>query len=256
MQERINRPNLYTAIQEILRDKILSGELKVGDKISEEKWCETLGVSRTPLKMSIVGLAEEGLVRTVPRRGAFVKELSVEDGLEIYQIREALESLAITLAIERGDQEQAGRLLETAKRYDEVYRIFRAMPGPERGGIRGDGLFFRMMSEDIAFHRTILSMGGNRHLFDLMNKGRFQQFTLNASERMRPHSELPAEIAEEHLSIAHAIIAGDAAEAKRVMHVHLARGVDALRRELACPADGEKARSASAPDIKTSGGIR
>ena len=232
-EQRLDRPNLSTSIQDILRDKIFSGELKPGDKIVEEKWADLLGVSKTPLKMSFVGLAEEGLVELVPRRGAFVKELSVKDELEIYQIRETLEKLAISLAVESDHDELLEELTEAAQTYAQKYRLFADLTEELKNGSRGRRLFIDLKSADIKFHRILVKMSGNAHLFELMNKGRVQYLTFIAADRIRPDLELPAEVAEEHLSIADAVSKKDVDTAEQLLERHLERGANALRDKLA-----------------------
>jgi len=228
MQDRIERPNLHTAVQEILRAKILSGELQVGERIIEEKWCQILGISRMPLKLSLVALAEEGLVRIVPRRGAFVNQLSDEDMIELCRIREALEALAIELAIERNDRSQMDALHEAARRYEATYRLFAALPDPERDGSQGSSRFAVLKKEDLDFHMTLMAMSGNKNLHAMMNGGRLQQLTIGLSENS-PRRPFPKEISEEHLAIASAVAAGDAAGAKGWMRIHLARAVETVR---------------------------
>ena len=85
-----------------LRDFILSGELKPGDRISELPLVERLGVSRTPIRMALVRLEEEGLLDAIPSGGFAVKAFSERDIYDAIEIRGALEGLAGRLAAERG----------------------------------------------------------------------------------------------------------------------------------------------------------
>jgi DNA-binding GntR family transcriptional regulator len=237
MQEWIDRPNLNTAVQEILRAKILSGELRDGERIVEEKWCQTLGISRSPLKLGLVALAEQGLVRIIPRRGAFVTKLTVEDMIELCQIREALEDLAVDLIVARGAKDGAERLFEAARRYEEEYRSYTGLPEAEKSGGRGNEVYTRMKAEDLAFHRVIMSLSGNRNLLTLMSEGRLQQLTISLADSA-PEHPLPGDVAEEHLAIARAIDAEDGGEAKRILRKHLARAVDTLRNRKPEASDG------------------
>jgi len=85
-----------------LRDLILSGELKPGDRISELSVVERLGVSRTPIRMALVRLEEEGLLELIPSGGFSVKAFSERDIDDAIEIRGTLEGLAARLCAERG----------------------------------------------------------------------------------------------------------------------------------------------------------
>jgi GntR family transcriptional regulator of vanillate catabolism len=85
-----------------LRDLILTGELKPGDRISELTAVERLNVSRTPIRMALVRLEEEGLLELIPSGGYAVKAFSERDITDAIEIRGTLEGLAARLAAERG----------------------------------------------------------------------------------------------------------------------------------------------------------
>jgi GntR family transcriptional regulator, vanillate catabolism transcriptional regulator len=90
-----------------LRDFILSGELKPGDRISELPLVGRLGVSRTPIRMALVRLEEEGLLAAIPSGGFAVKAFSERDIYDAIEIRGVLEGLAARLAAERGVTQSA-----------------------------------------------------------------------------------------------------------------------------------------------------
>jgi GntR family transcriptional regulator of vanillate catabolism len=85
-----------------LRDLILSGDLKPGDRISELPMVERLGISRTPIRMALVRLEEEGLLEAIPSGGFTVKAFSEDDIHDAIEVRGTLEGLAARLAAERG----------------------------------------------------------------------------------------------------------------------------------------------------------
>jgi GntR family transcriptional regulator of vanillate catabolism len=85
-----------------LRELILSGELKPGDRISELSVVERLGVSRTPIRMALVRLEEEGLLELIPSGGFSVKAFSERDIYDAIEVRGTLEGLAARLCAERG----------------------------------------------------------------------------------------------------------------------------------------------------------
>ena len=85
-----------------LRDLVLRGELSPGDRVSELQMVERLGVSRTPVRMALVRLEEEGLLQAIPSGGFAVKAFSEREVFEAIEIRGTLEGLAARLAAERG----------------------------------------------------------------------------------------------------------------------------------------------------------
>src|SRR3569832_2990321 len=85
-----------------LRDQILAGALRPGERISELQAVETTGASRTPVRMALVRLEEEGLLEAIPSGGFMVKSFSERDILDSIELRGTLEGLAARLAAERG----------------------------------------------------------------------------------------------------------------------------------------------------------
>ncbi|KWV58122.1 GntR family transcriptional regulator [Bradyrhizobium macuxiense] len=85
-----------------LRDLILSGDLRPGERISELQAVEATGASRTPVRMALVRLEEEGLLEAIPSGGFTVKGFSERDVLDSIELRGALEGLAARFAAERG----------------------------------------------------------------------------------------------------------------------------------------------------------
>lgn len=85
-----------------LRDLILSGDLKPGDRISELSMVERLGISRTPIRMALVRLEEEGFLEAIPSGGFAVKAFSERDIHDAIEMRGTLEGFAARLAAERG----------------------------------------------------------------------------------------------------------------------------------------------------------
>jgi GntR family transcriptional regulator of vanillate catabolism len=95
-------PSQTLKAQLALRELILGGELKPGERISELPLVERLGVSRTPVRMALVRLEEEGLLESLPSGGFVVSSFSERDVFDAIEIRGTLEGLAARLAAERG----------------------------------------------------------------------------------------------------------------------------------------------------------
>lgn len=95
---------LSDTICEALRQDILSGKLKPGQRLMEIQYAEQLGVSRTPLREAMRKLELEGLVTIVPRRGAHVTVISRKDVEEVLEVRTVLDGLAAALALQHVTQ--------------------------------------------------------------------------------------------------------------------------------------------------------
>ena len=109
-----------------LRDLILTGALKAGDRISELSVVERLGMSRTPIRMALVRLEEEGLLELIPSGGFSVKDFSERDIYDAIEIRGTLEGLCARLAAERGLAQSAlGELRDCVGAIDALLRATR-----------------------------------------------------------------------------------------------------------------------------------
>jgi len=101
-----NYKPLRDVVFENLREAILEGKVKPGQRLMEVQLAEQLGVSRTPIREAIRKLELEGLVVMVPRKGAYVADVSFKDILNVLEIRASLESLAASLAAERMTEDE------------------------------------------------------------------------------------------------------------------------------------------------------
>jgi DNA-binding GntR family transcriptional regulator len=106
----------------VLRDMILTGQLRAGERINEVATATALGISRAPLREAIQTLANEGLITAIPNRGAFVRSFSEDELADLYELRIALELRALALANERASladlRELDAMLTETGDRMD------------------------------------------------------------------------------------------------------------------------------------------
>ena len=121
--------NIQDAVVDGIRDMILKGQLKPGDRLRQDELAKTFGVSTMPIREALRQLQAEGLVIFRPRRGATVARLSVSEYEEIYRIREELETLACRWAAEDFERIPIERLklllgeIEAAEaNFDDVHR--------------------------------------------------------------------------------------------------------------------------------------
>jgi DNA-binding GntR family transcriptional regulator len=126
----LDNRTLWEQVRDRLREDILAGRLDPGTELSEVALAREFGTSRGPLREALGRLAAEGLVTITPRRGAVVTQLSRQEFLDAYQVREALETLAIRLAVPLMSDVEVAHLRELcelmgrAARDDEVHVFF------------------------------------------------------------------------------------------------------------------------------------
>ena len=195
---------LWQRVYDHLRAEILSGRLEPGAELAEVALSEQLGVSRGPLREAIGRLASEGLVTVRPRRGAVVRSLSKEEFVELYQVREALEMLAVRLAVPRLGPEDVAAL-------EELVATMAAHA--ERGEVAE---FFESNS---AFHVRLVEASGNAKLLELYEQllaqlGRYRLRSLTL------RGNLERSVAE-HAAILRAAKRGDADRAAHLMSEHI-----------------------------------
>ena len=102
--DQVTHGSLGNKIFDILRDRILNDEYEHGQKLNELALANELKISRTPIREALKQLELEGLVESIPNKGVYVKGFSPRDIDDMFEIRLALEGLAIQLAIDRMDE--------------------------------------------------------------------------------------------------------------------------------------------------------
>ena len=187
-----------------IRDAILSGSLKAGERLMEKNLADKLGVSRTPIREALRKLEIEGFIEMVPRKGAIVKEVTPTEIADVLEIRAALEALAAKIACSKSD-EQLKENLATAK---EEFKL-----------AAKDNNVDQMAAKDVAFHDIIYSATGNEKLIHILNNLREQIYRYRLIYLY--DKNYIGNIIEEHEKISSAIIAGDAAAAEELSRNHI-----------------------------------
>lgn len=145
------RESLHDSLTDQLRNMILKHELQPGEWLQEMQLCETLGVSRTPMREALKVLASEKLVVLHPYRGASVAEIELEVVAELFEVQAILESQAGLLAAERASDAEISAF---SAKQDEMTGYFRA----------GDrSAYFRLNQE---LHTAIVTMAANTRLLE------------------------------------------------------------------------------------------
>lgn len=152
------------AAAQALREAIISGELKGGDRVLEQKWSLRLGIGQPTLREALLELEHQGLLRKQPQRGTYVTQLSPEDYQQILEVRIPLEAIAIGRA--------AVRL--TPEIEQELTKVVKTMSGP---GKKGDVKHFHDC--DVLFHRTIWELAGNPYLSEMLETITFRLFVFS-----------------------------------------------------------------------------
>jgi DNA-binding GntR family transcriptional regulator len=106
-----------------LREAIVRGHFKPGEKLDQEEIAELLNVSRIPVRQALRTLTAEGLVKMYPHRGATVAELSREELEEIYFLRGVLEGVAARLAAPKMDEAHIAKLQAILKKIDQLTNL-------------------------------------------------------------------------------------------------------------------------------------
>jgi DNA-binding GntR family transcriptional regulator len=198
---RLRRSTITDTTTEAVRSLLLSGEFKPGDPLRQDRLASRLGVSRTPLREALHRLSAEGFVRLDPHRGAVVAEPSPQELLELYEIREAVEVLAVRAAASRCSPADIDDL-------DYDLDAMRYITDARAWG-RANG----------RFHQRVFALSGKPQLCDLISQlvQRAELYVMilaSSGERTRQANH-------EHEDLVAALRAADADRAEAVTRIHL-----------------------------------
>jgi DNA-binding GntR family transcriptional regulator len=191
-----------------LRQAILCGHLKPGQRIVEQEIAEAMALSRGPVRDALRVLQNERLVVHYPHRGAFVAWLTLRDAEEIYSLREALEVLALHYAIRHATEEQIGELSRLIDQM--VTRMQQDCPLPEATEI------------DLEFHHMLCRISGHGRALAAWTALRDQVRLLILTHRILHPMDLSENAADWHRQLVAAICLRDEEVAEKVLRKHLA----------------------------------
>ncbi len=156
MKKPIERhQTLREKILETIRDAILRGALKPGEKVAEPELAERFGISRTPIREAFRQLESEGYLTVIPRKGAVVTALSERDVKEFYAIKAILEGYAARMATKKLTEKEIERLEGINLRLQKL---------AEDGDVKS---FYRVHNE---FHDLFIKAAGNQKLSELLHQ--------------------------------------------------------------------------------------
>lgn len=196
----LNGAPRFSVIYEVIKKKIIYGELTSNTPLTEESLAEEFNVSRTPIREALRKLEQDGLVEMIPRRGAYIKGITLIDIEEIFSVREGLEGLCTNIATILISDQNLNYLETVLKEADEAF---------QKGILKkGDEL-----------HDVILRIAGNSRILNIVSnlKDHIQRLH-NLSLTIPGRLELSN---KQHWEIFHAIQQRDPELAEKKMRDHI-----------------------------------
>ena len=198
-----------------LRQEILTGKLKPGERLMEIHLANRLGVSRTPIREAIRMLELEGLVIMVPRRGAEVAQITWKNLKDVLEVRRALDVLAIELACER----------MTAEEMDELYKACEEF---KQATLTQDTR--KIAEADVKLHDMIVAATRNNRLIQLVNNLAEQMYRYRF-EYLKDSSQHDM-LVQEHKDMYQSILKKDRISAARAVKKHIDNQEEAIIKHL------------------------
>ena len=204
------------AASEVIREAIIDGRLTPGQRLKEEELARELGMSRTPVREALLLLQSEGLVESIPRRGATVRSYAADDLDDMYQLRAVLEGYAARRAATRISRDDIARLEESCARFDRLRT---------EDGLRD------LVKENLLFHNVILDAAGSDRLVPLVRKVIELPLVYRSFSWYSPEQKLISQ--HYHRQLTRALAAGDAKRAEMIMTEHVLEAQDFLLAQVA-----------------------
>lgn len=202
--DQVSHGSLGHKIFLLLRDRILNGEYKNGQKLNELALASELKISRTPIREALKQLELEGLVESIPNKGVYVKGFSPRDIDDMFEIRLALEGLAIQLAIERMDEVHLAKIRDVY----ELMEFYTAKKEQEK-----------INDLNILYHETIYQATQSQYFERLLKDVHYYVSVTSRHSITRPERLETA--LKEHKDIFDAIVAKDKELAKDTIQKHI-----------------------------------
>jgi phosphonate utilization transcriptional regulator len=211
----LRQESLTSLVQREIERRIIAGELTPGAKLNEAELAAAMGVSRGPLREAFRALAQAGLVHTEKNRGVFVRQVSLEEANEIYEVRAALEREIGALAAKRATREQLERLRAIVKRMHAA------------GRKRDPDAYFPL---NIEFHEVLAEAAANRALAAHYRRV-VNELNLYRRDAIRRDVDLIPASTDEHAAIVEALARRDATRAEQLLYNHVINSRARLHRK-------------------------
>jgi len=203
----------HIQIADMLRDMIMTGKLQEGDKINETELCNTMGISKTPLREALRVLSVEGLIRLVPHRGAFVTKPTFEEIAEMFDVMSLLESFCACSACQKMTSNDLSRLEKLHAKLEDHF---------ER---QDQEAYIRINNR---YHALVQEIAGNRTLNQIVD-GLRKKILLYRFQSLNLPGRFEASI-REHRDLLEAFRHRDHRKAESLMRQHLDNQAKALER--------------------------
>ena len=197
------RGNTADFIREAIRTDIRNGNFQPGMKLTTEMLAERYRVSRTPVREALIRLEEDGLARGTANAGYEIRQLTIEELCEIYEIREALEGMAVERIVRNG---VPAELLEELDRFCEIRRT--------------SGEEAELEAGDLAFHQAICRHCGSNAVRTIIDNFLILSTVFAVAPRLFRSNR--ARTNREHEAILEAIRSGNAKLARKLLANHIA----------------------------------
>lgn len=200
--------NKRDRISDLIRRAIIRGELRPGERIVESRIARELGVSQAPVREALAALRREGLVMQIEHRGAFVASLNDEEFAEVLTLRAALEGYCARLVAPRLDPADRG--------------VLEGLLGEMRAAAKENDLA-RLTDADLRFHQALYRLSSHQLLGEVLLSLR-QRMQLALVFADASYSTDLADVAESHLPLLSALLAGDPDAADEAAREHVLAG--------------------------------
>lgn len=200
-------------IADAVRDEIVAGRLRPGERLPESRLAEEHDVSRIPVREALQRLEAEGFVRIVPNRGAVVGHVSPTEAIDLLEVRAAIELLVVQRAAERRTDAQVAELRALVER---------GLAATEQGALA------ELPALNVEFHSQLARIAGNSIAADLVEQLRHKiewVYSVDLDNRA-------GESWREHAEMVEAIAAGDRRLAAKLMRRHIDHADEAYRRRV------------------------
>lgn len=209
--ELLREHSLATLAQQELERRIIGGEIAAGTKLNEVEVALALGVSRGPVREAFRALSQAGLVRLEKNRGVFVREVSLEEANEFYELRAALEGLIGRLAARRIASDEIEQLRAVVRRMQQSQK------GQKDARARGAEDYFAL---NVEFHDLLARAARNNALL-AQYRSVVNQLDLYRRATLSRGAEIIPRSTQEHEAIIDAVAARDEARAEALLTEHV-----------------------------------
>ncbi len=227
----IQRESLEEQTYSRLRAAIIERRIMPGQRIPVDRLAQEFGISRTPILNALKRLAQERVVDCVSRRGVFVRRFSKREMARLFEVREALEGMAVRLAA----ASISSRDIRTLER---LFRGFDGPPTPAR--IR------RYIERDRYFHWRLVELAGNEQLMAALDSVNMMFFAYQEGL-----VRSPVETVQEHRAILEALGRRDPDAGEAAMRLHIRRSIERLEQEAEAEARTAAAQGAEGGETRS-----